>query len=56
MIAFIEYGVSDVRVINSLDNLRPLDPRSNLTKAGSYDPDEFEDYLRAKGVEYTRPC
>lgn len=55
IIAFIEYGVSEVGVINSLDNLQPLDVATNLSKAGSYDRADFETYLKAKNVEFTRP-
>jgi hypothetical protein len=49
IIAFIEYGITDVRIINALDNLQPLDARSNLSKAGSYDREMFEAYLVKKG-------
>ena len=55
IIAFIEYGVGDVGVINSLDNLQPLHPKSNLSKAGSYDRAEFEAHLKANGIEFVRP-
>jgi hypothetical protein len=50
IIAFIEYGVTDIRIINALDNLQPLNARSNLSKAGSYDQEKFEEYLSSKGV------
>ncbi len=50
IVAFIEYGITDVRVINALDNLQPLDARSNLSKAGSYDREKFDAYLVTKGI------
>jgi hypothetical protein len=55
VIAFIEYGVSEPKIINSLDNLRPLDPRTNWSKGGSYDRAEFEAFLLTKGVECLSP-
>jgi hypothetical protein len=55
VIAFIKYGITDINIINSLDNLQPLDARSNLSKAGSYDRAEFEAYLMAKGIGFTKP-
>ena len=55
IIAFIEYGVSEINVINGLDNLQPLDARANLSKAGSYDREKFEAYLSSKGVVFKRP-
>ena len=55
VIAFIEYGVDDISVINALDNLQPLDPRSNLSKAGSYDRAKFEAYLSSKGISFKNP-
>jgi hypothetical protein len=50
--AFIDYGISDLKVINALDNLRPLGAIENMCKNASYDKNEFERYLRYKGVSY----
>ncbi len=55
IIAFIEYGVIEISVMNALDNLQPLDARSNLSKAGSYDREKFETYLSSKGVVFKKP-
>jgi hypothetical protein len=55
IIAFIEYGVTDIRIINALDNLQPLNARANLSKAGLYDRNKFEAYLRSKGVGFEKP-
>jgi len=41
--------------MNALDNLQPLDVRSNLSKAGSYDRENFEAYLSSKGVVFKKP-
>ena len=52
IIAFIESGIDDISVINALDNLQPLDARSNLSKAGSYDRAKFKTYLSSKGISF----
>lgn len=48
--AFLDYGVTDLKIINSLDNLRPLTAQENLSKNAKYDAKAFEIYLRSKGV------
>ncbi len=48
--AFIKYGIHDVRLINCLDNLQPLEAYANLSKHDKYDKQEFEAWLEAKGV------
>ena len=55
IIAFIEYGITEIRIINGLDNLQPLDARSNLSKAGLYDRAKFEAYLSSKGISFKKP-
>jgi len=49
------HGVTEISVMNALDNLQPLDVRSNLSKAGSYDRENFEAYLSSKGVVFKKP-
>lgn len=49
--AFLDYGISDLKVINGLDNLQPLSKRDNLSKHDSYDSGEFEKWLISKGVK-----
>jgi hypothetical protein len=56
IIAFIDYGITDVRIINALENLQPLSAMSNWSKAGSYDRDEFENYLFSQGISFKKPC
>lgn len=53
--AFSDYGISDLKIINSLCNLQPLEAIENCRKNGKYDADEFEKYLESKGVKYERP-
>jgi hypothetical protein len=48
--AFLDCGISDLKIINALDNLRPLDSDSNLRKNAKYDKHEFQKYLERKGV------
>ena len=55
IIAFIDYGITDVRIINALENLQPLSARSNWSKAGSYDREKFEKYLSSQGVTFEKP-
>lgn len=50
--AFMDYGIKDLKVINDLDNLRPMDAVENSSKNAKYDPKEFELWLESKGVEY----
>jgi hypothetical protein len=48
--AFVDYGISDLSIINCLDNLRPLSGAENCGKNAKYDRSSFEDWLRSKGV------
>ena len=43
--AFIDHGIMDLKIINALDNLRPLAGPENLSKADKYDEDEFLEWL-----------
>lgn len=49
--AFLEHGITDLRLINSLDNLRPLPSTENREKSGKYDKTAFRAWLRSKGVQ-----
>lgn len=49
--AFIDHGISDLKIINSLDNLRPLDAAENFCKNAKYDKDEFYKWLKKKGID-----
>lgn len=48
--AFVDHGISDLKIINALDNLRPVDAIENLRKNAKYDKLEFAEYLKTKGV------
>lgn len=48
--AFLEYGISDLKIINALDNLRPIDAKENMCKNAKYDKREFISWLQTKGV------
>jgi hypothetical protein len=50
--AFADYGITDLAVVNSLDNLRPLGYKENISKHGRYDKAEFEKYLSTKGISW----
>lgn len=43
--AFLDHNILDLRIINALDNLRPMSGPLNLSKADSYDEDEFLRWL-----------
>lgn len=44
--AFLDHGILDLKVINRLDNLRPIPGPENLSKADKYDEKEFQRWLR----------
>lgn len=48
--AFIEHGLTDIALINSLDNLQPLTAEANMSKGGQYDKKSFVSWLKQKGV------
>jgi hypothetical protein len=48
--AFLDYGIVDIKIINCLENLRPLDAKENLCKNAKYDKVLFEQWLQSKGV------
>ena len=49
--AFIDNGIKDLKLINSLDNLQPISSVKNLSKGDRYDQLEFQKWLLAKGVK-----
>ncbi len=53
--AFLDYGISDLKLINALDNLQPLAANDNLCKNAKYNRTEFEKYLNNKGIDYETP-
>jgi hypothetical protein len=48
--AFLDYGITDLRVINALDNLQPITQRENNIKKDKYDKQVFKEWLLTKGV------
>ncbi len=46
--AFLENGITDPKLINSLDNLQPLSGKANLKKGAKYNKKEFQEWLRTK--------
>lgn len=48
--AFVDYGITDVRLINSLDNLQPLILRENVVKNDTYIKEDFENWLREHDI------
>lgn len=50
--AFYEYGITDLKIINSLDNLQPLTNSKNASKGKNFDPEKFKQYLDSKGIKY----
>jgi hypothetical protein len=43
--AFVDHGVFDLKLVNSLSNLRPMPGKENLSKADKYDEKEFVRWL-----------
>jgi len=52
--AFIDYGITDMAVINCLENLRPLPGTENIRKNAKYDRSAFERWLTSKGISFRR--
>jgi len=46
--AFCDYGITDISLINCLENLQPMEGRENLRKKDSYDPEQFEAWLEER--------
>ena len=51
--AFVEHGVTNLKIINALDNLQPLLLTTNREKHDKYDPVVFKRWLASKGVQIT---
>jgi len=46
IIAFIEHGIKDIKLMCCLDNLQPLKSKDNLHKNKMYDKQKFIEWLR----------
>ncbi len=49
--AFLDHGITDAKIINCLDNLRPIPSSENKKKHIKYDVDEFRQWLKTKNIE-----
>lgn len=49
--AFLDHKIFDLKVINRLDNLRPMLGLENLSKADKYDEKEFVEWLRKRSIK-----
>ena len=52
--AFVDNGVTDPKIINSLDNLRIISARENFSKNRKYNKNELLNYLSMKGINGIR--
>jgi hypothetical protein len=50
--AFMDYGITDIKIINCLENLQPLAGTVNLQKHAIYSSIDFEAWLKSKGVYF----
>jgi len=50
--AFVDYNIQDIKLINTLENLRPMIGKENCGKSGSYNKSDFELWLKLKGFNY----
>ena len=48
--AFVDHGIYDEKIINALDNLRPISRLENRKKNDTYDAKEFKGWLCYKGI------
>lgn len=48
--AFVQYGITDIKLINCLENLQPMLKSSNISKGGKYNKAAFEIWLKSKGI------
>jgi len=49
--SFCDYEITDISLINCLENLRPMEGRENLKKSAKYNQEDFERWLETKGYE-----
>jgi len=48
--AFLNYNIKDLKLINCLENLRPVSEKENNSKHAKYNKLDFEFWLKLKGV------
>jgi 5-methylcytosine-specific restriction endonuclease McrA len=44
--AFLDHGIEDLRLINALDNLQPLEGSENISKGDGYDTEQFLKWMQ----------
>ncbi|MCK9459681.1 MAG: hypothetical protein M0R80_08585 [Proteobacteria bacterium] len=49
--AFLEHGITDLKIINCLENLRPMLCKENISKSSKYNKEDFRFWLATKGIE-----
>ena len=49
--AFLDHGIYDIKLINSLDNLQPMRAFQNISKGDNYNNEDFEEWLKSKGFK-----
>lgn len=50
--AFADHSITDLALINCLENLRPISQFENSSKNAKYDKEEFHIWLKNKGIDY----
>jgi len=48
--AFLKHGIKDIKLINCLENLQPIEATTNLKKNAKYDRQAFVEWLGKKGI------
>lgn len=48
--AFVKYGITDLKLINCLENLQPMSLVENMSKHDKYDKEKFLKWLASKGI------
>jgi hypothetical protein len=46
--AFLDHGIEDLRLINALDNLQPLEDSANIAKGDLYERHHFEEWIETQ--------
>jgi len=50
--AFVDFGITDLALINCFGNLRPISAFENISKNAKYDAKKFEKWLDSKGINH----
>jgi hypothetical protein len=48
--AFVENKIYDIKIINCLDNLQPMNLIKNFSKGAKYNQEDFVCWLKTKGI------